>query len=79
MSGYEVLALVLGSLIAREIMAAGLKAIANSREDKVMALRMEEAEKQIEELRKDIKDIKRMVVKIAVRLNVDSDELNDFI
>jgi len=78
-SGYEVLALVLGSLIAREIMAAGLKAIANSREDKVMALRMEEAEKQIEELRKDIKDIKRMVVKIAVRLNVDSDELNDFI
>lgn len=79
MSGYEVLALVLGSLIAREIMAVGLKAIANSREDKVMALRMEEAEKQIEELRKDIKDIKRMVVKIAVRLNVDSDELNDFI
>ena len=77
MTAYEVLGLVLGSLIARELMAMGLKAITGEGNGKTHNFRLNEVEKDMREVKEDIRSLKKIILKIAIKLNIEERELDD--
>ena len=76
MSGYEVLALVLGSLIAREVMALGIKAIAGGKPG-LSEYRVTELDKELKEMQGDVRAIKRLLLQIAIKLKIDERDMRD--
>lgn len=72
--GYEVLTLVVGVIIANELMRFGFKQLIGRRYD-----RLNHLDEEIDEIKRDVKTIKQLLLRLAMDGKLTKEDVKDLI
>ncbi len=71
-AGYELLALVLGVVVANEFIRFGFKQMIGTRYDRLNGIK-----KDIDEIKKDVHDIKKIMLKWSMEGKMNPSDMHD--